>query len=358
MKIIKLMLFCGIVAFFSACQKDNITVTLKTAGSLSVQIIDSSGTTYPKLKVHLLSGVVLSSSSSTSVAEIDEQTTDSKGNVSFGTLEAGTYYIYTDTIKIGNKYYLIGKSFQVISGDSKSLKLNPFEYIGTVKLQVEINTNGGIDTLDLTTLKVALIKYSDYLHLYNANRQHVISKALAIKSPDINGNVEFDNVPANIEYIPYVYINNNDTIGGWSTYGGLSFSKGDIYSSYCYVNLSALIIFKGNINITYTYYSYSTYTTIPVKSANVVLINYNDYNNYNLYSASQSVILSHKVGNVVITNTSGIAAFVNVPVGYDYYQYIYNSKGGTWVTSYVYSIANTTNPYQMQITGSNLGLSK
>jgi hypothetical protein len=356
MKIIKLILFCGIVAFFSACQKDNITVTLKTAGSLSAQIIDSSGTTYPKLKVHLLSGVVLSSGSSLSAAEIDEQTTDNNGNVSFGTLEAGTYYIYTDTIKTGNKYYLIGKSFQVISGDSKSLKLNPFEYIGTVKLQVEINANGGVDTINLTTLKVALIKYSDYK--YNANRQYVISKAIAIKSPNINGNVEFDNVPANIEYIPYVYINNTDTIGGWSTNGGLSFSKGDIYSGYAYVNLSSLIIQKGNISITYTYYSYTTYTNIPVKSANVVLINYNDYYNYNLSNATQSTILSHKVGNVVITNTSGLASFINIPTSNDYYTYIYNTYGGTWVTSYVYSNANTTNNYQMQITGSYLGLSK
>jgi hypothetical protein len=349
MKKLNLFIFVGVIAIFSACQKqnDNITVTLKTAGSLNVQIIDSTGKAYPKVKVHLF----LSYSSS---SELDNKTTDNNGNVNFGTLESGSYYLATDTIKKGNKKYLISKAIQIISGDSKSVVLNPMEYVGTIKLQVYINTSG-IDSIKRTTLRVALVSYND--RITSDNRQKVLSKAADVKSCDASGKVEFDNIPANIEYYAYVYINNSDSVGGWSS-SEYMVSKDDTYSGNATVYATDLIVIRTIVNLTIEYYSYTTFNYKPVQAVNVILVYYDDYYNNSLQYASQNTIKSYKVVSG-ITNSSGVIAFTGVPANKEYFIYIYfNGSYYMWYSSYFEPYSGSSYNQTIEVIGSNLGLTK
>jgi hypothetical protein len=347
MKKINLFIFVGMFAFFTACQKDNITVTLRTAGSLNVQIVDSTGKAFSKVKIHLY----LNSSSS---SELDNKKTDNNGNVNFGTLESGSYFLVTDTIKKGNKKYLISKPIQVISGESKSVVLNPMEYIGTIKLQVGINT-GGIDTIKRTTLRVALVSYID--RISSDNRQKVLSKAVDIKSCDASGKVEFDNIPANIEYSAYVYIDNNDSVGGWSS-SYYEVSKDGTYSGSATVYATDLIVIRTTVKLTIEYYSYSFSAYKPVQSVNVILVDYNDYYNYSLQYASQSIIKSYEVVSG-ITNSIGVVTFTGVPANKEYFAYVYfDVTNDTWGSSYIYPTSGILFSQIIDVTGSNLGLTK
>jgi len=358
MKNIKFSFFVAVisvVAFLSSCQKDSITVSLKTSGTLSVQLADTAGNKFQKVKVHLYSYIVSDGMQITYAGEIDSKLSDSNGSVSFGILEAGNYYVVTDTIKNGKKKYLIAKAVQVISADTKNLIINPFDYVGTIKLHIYIETNGAIDTINRKNLKVALVNYNDYNSL--DNRQKVINKAVDIKSSDANGNVEFDKIPSDIDYMAYVYINNTDTMGGWAS-GSFMVSKDDIYSGEADIYLTNLFIIKANVTLSIQYYSFSSGYDKPVTAANVVLIKYVDYNNYSLNYASQSTILSHKVVSGT-TNTNGMVLFTNVPANIEYYAYVYYSISNyTWITSYMYPYPNYTNSYNFYITGSDLGLTK
>jgi hypothetical protein len=355
MKKINLIIITALIMFLSACQKDKITVTLNTSGSLTVQIADNTGNKFQNIKVHLYTYISSNGSQVLYSGELDSKSTDANGNVNFGTLEAGSYYLVTDTVKNGNKKYLIAKAVQVISGNAKSLVLNPLEYIGTIRLHVNIYTSG-TDTLDRTTLKVALVNYKDYVS--KDNRQKVINKAVDIESCDANGYVEFKNVPSNIQYYAYVYINNNDTIGAWSG-GSFMVSKDDIYSDYFSVNLSSLIVIKTSVNLTIEYNSYVyPYGYQLVQSVNVVLINYDDYYTYSLSYASQTTILSHAIVSG-ITNSSGVVTFANVPANFTYYVYVYfNSTYHTWASSNIYPYSGSSNYYTRDVYGSDLGLSK
>ncbi len=346
MKNFKLYLIIAVVAFFATCQKDNITVTLKTAGNLSVQIADSTGKKYANVKVHLST-----SSSSSYSNDLDVETTDNNGSVNFGTVESGTYYIVTDTIKNGNKKYLIAKPIQIISGDSKNYVFNPFEYVGTFKFKLYLSP----DTIKHTSIQIALVNYNDYSN--RLNRSQVISKAVDVKPFNNAGTVEFDNVPANITYVAYVFINNTDSVGAWIN--TFSVGKDNTYSGSINVNTSSLIVIRTNLSVTYTYYSSASSSYKPVASANVALINYNDYSSYGLSYANYSTILTYAVATAK-TNSSGVVSFTKIPANNQYYAFIYyDNTHYTWSTNYMYPYSTGTNSYSYSLSsGTSLGLTK
>ncbi len=319
MKKLILFLLIAFVAILISCQKDSITVVLKLSGNLNVQIIDSTGKSYPNVKVHLYTFYSYSSGGSSYSDELDLQKTDSKGSIAFGTIQQGTYYVVSDTIRVGNKIYAPSKTVQILSGETKSLVINVQEYTGTFKLQISIYTNGLYDTINRKNLRVALIRYTDYNS--RLNRQAVINRAVAIQNSDGNGMVEFDNIPSNISYYPYVYLNNTDSVGGWGS-SIISVNKGGIYSSYINVYLRDLYVPRTNVKLTITYYSSSSSSYVPLKAANVLLINYNDYSNYNLYNASLNVLNVYKVASGT-TDNNGVITLTGIPVGYSYYPYVY-----------------------------------
>ena len=346
-----------VMAVFTACQKEknDLTVTLKTSGALNVQLVDNTGSKFDNVKVHLYT-YYSSPYSTTSTSfiyggELDTKVSDSNGNANFGTIAEGTYYVVTDTIQKAGQKYLISKALQVTSGDSKNMVLNPLEFIGKLKFSLEIYNNGMRDTLTRTKIKIALVNNLDYSN--NLNRSQVIKKAIAVKSFDANGRVEFDNVPSNIYYYPYVFVDNTDTIGDWSRNGAIMVTKDNTYSGIAYVYFSGLIIPKSSLSLTLQYYN-NGYKAVP--SANVVLVRYNDYYSYNLSYASVSTVLLYAVKKG-ITNSSGTVTFTDVPASVEYYTFVYYSTSKyLWDTNYIYPYSNSVNNYTRNVSGTALGL--
>jgi hypothetical protein len=354
--LILLLTFLSIV-FTTSCQKDQITVNLKQSGSISVQIADSTGKKYSKIKVSLYSTTIISSSSSSysSSLLIDRQSTDDNGHINFGELNAGTYTLASDTVKIGNKKYLMMKPFQVISGSSKNVVLNPMEYVGTIKLSLTIYSSSLYDIIPaLSSIKVALINYRDYNS--SLSRQKVIQRAVAIQNSDASGNVIFNNIPSNFNYYAYAYINNTDTIGSW--YNSTFYvDKDGTYSTNWQIYASSLSNIKGTGLLNFKYYSNTTGNT-NIKNANVLFVKSSDYSNYNLYNQSLSYINTYKVASGV-TDNNGNVTIANLNLNYSYYVLIYYSDTyKTWAGSYYLNVPNPTSYSNYSVTGSYLGLSK
>jgi hypothetical protein len=327
MKKLKFSLLIAMIVGLSACQKDNITVSLNTAGALSVQLADSTGKTYPNVKIHLFNYSPVVAKSAIYHEELDVKVTDMNGTVSFGPLEPGIYNVVTDTIKKGNLNYLISKTIQVPTGESKNVVLNPFDYVGTVKLTLFIATNGHADTLVRTQMRIALVNGSDFSGLLN--RGQVLSRAVSVKSFDADGNVEFDNLPAGIGYYAYIYINDNDTTGAWATNGSIWVTKDEPYSGEVDVNLGNLVIVQSNLTLTLQYYSSNSSSYKPVPFANVALVRYEDFYNILQYS-SQSTVLQFAISHGR-TNSSGTFIFTDIPANLTYIVYVYYSNSfKTW----------------------------
>jgi hypothetical protein len=349
-------LFCLIVSI-SSCQKDQITVNLKQSGNLNVQIADSTGKNYSKIKVGVYSYALISNSSTNylSGAEIDKKTTDNNGNINFGEFSEGNYILIADTIKIGTKKYYMVKPVQIISGSTKSIKLNPTEYVGTIKINISLNTNGATSNVPLlNTLKVALVNYSDYSS--SLNRPKVINRAVDIQKCDLNGNAVFNNIPSYIPYNAYVYIDNTDTIGAWcSSYSELIVDKDGTLTRNYQIDLGSIYIIRGTANINFNYYSYNSGQDRPVQNANVLFVKYIDYYNYNLSYSSLSTILNYKVASG-ITDNSGNVSISGLAIYSNYYILIYNDNYKTWAGSYY--ISSSDNYSNFNISGSSLGLTK
>jgi hypothetical protein len=353
MKLIQLFLI-GTIIFLSACQKDNINVTLITAGNLKVQIKDSTGETYPNVKVHIYSSYSYTSSGYSVGSELDAQKTDSKGNIDFGTISAANYLIVSDTIKIGGTCFITAKPVQIISGDSKFIPLNPNEYIGTLKTTFYVNSGSGTDTLTRTRIKVALVKTSDYSS--KLNRTKVLKKAVSVKTFGADGKAAFTNVPANISYRTYVFINDNDTVGSWGS-SSYWIGKDQIVNGTADGNLNEMLIIRATVSVTMTYYSSSSGTNKSFASANVVLVTSSDYSYYSLYSASVSTVLSHMVTSAK-TDASGKCTVI-VPASSSYYVFVYtDNTHSSWTTSYLSLSSSTSQTASLNVNGSYFGLTK
>jgi len=352
MKNFSILAIVAIIAIFSSCQKDEITVNLKTSGNISVQLIDSAKTTYPKVKVHLYSSYYSTNGSLYYNGEIDVFTTDDKGNVDFGTVAAGTYFVVADTIKNGNKKYIASKMVQVVSGDSKNVMLNPFEHIGNIKLNLNLYTGSSVDTFKRSKMKVALIYANDYYP--KMTRSKILSKALEVKSFNDDGSVAFNNVPANITYMTYVYYNNADTTAGsFCSTNYFSVTKDNTYSSSLSVNLQDIYIIRGNISLLIEYYGNNGTTGVP--KANVILVPYSDYYNNNLSNATINTIKTYAAATGV-TDKNGNITFSKIPANKDYFVLVYYDESKKhWANSSV-STSNYTTTIDMY--GSYLGLSK
>lgn len=130
-KIIGLLAF--VLIFIMCTDETDFTQTLKIDGSLSVNVTDSSDNSIENTKVNLyvesITGDLL-----------DAFYTNSNGNVDFGEVLAGTYVVTIDTpIVNGIKYHPV-KLLQVTSGSDKKAIINVQEFIGKIKLTINMSS--------------------------------------------------------------------------------------------------------------------------------------------------------------------------------------------------------------------------
>ena len=343
-----LILLSGVAVLFSACQKDEITVTLKQAGSLSVQLTDNAGTKYSGITVKVYDSYTSNSS------ELDKKVTDSEGKVDFGELNAGSYYVVADTLKLGNKKYVVGKAVQVVGGSSKSYVFNADDFTGKIKINASLSSSYSYDTLKLKNIKVSLLEY--YYPTGSLNRQQALSKAVYTTTLDKNGNAVFENIPSNITYMAYFYVNNDDTLG-YLSYNNVNVSTGGSSSYSFNLYSSNLYYMLASYTATFTYYSYTTYNETPIKNANVIIVKYNDYSNNDLYYASITEVKKYKVAEYVTDNNGKISG--KLPLSNDFKALVYyNNTSKDWSSSFSLYNSTSTNNVSFSLSGSNLGLSK
>ncbi|MCK9209151.1 MAG: hypothetical protein M0P66_18720 [Salinivirgaceae bacterium] len=124
--------FCALLFVVFSCTKDDeITVTLKTSGTLNVNVADGNGAPFSNTSVRLMT--IIGNYSAT----LEQKKTDGNGNISFGELNEGNYSIVVDTPKIEGIKYMPYQLFQVISGTEKQLNINVAEFVGTFTLTLK-----------------------------------------------------------------------------------------------------------------------------------------------------------------------------------------------------------------------------
>jgi hypothetical protein len=122
----KILSLFALALIASSCNKNNdLTVTLKQSGPLSVNVTNDAGTPLSDVKVKLYV-------SDSEDPYLDAINTDKNGNVNFGEVNSGSYSVVLDTPKVNGIKYMPVKEIQVVSGSKKEVKINVQEYIGTV----------------------------------------------------------------------------------------------------------------------------------------------------------------------------------------------------------------------------------
>lgn len=178
---------------FISCSKDNdVNVTLKTDGTLTVKVTDNSNTLLTGTKVKLYEDF--------GDDYLDALNTDSKGLVDFGNVISGTYTLVVDTPKVSGIKYIPIKKVQVVSGLDKSVTINVQEYIGTLKVTFTKSTylGGG----PFAGLNVILVPVERYNSSYTIN--NLIARAEFSGKTDPQGSITFT-TPSTREFWLIVY---------------------------------------------------------------------------------------------------------------------------------------------------------
>jgi hypothetical protein len=199
----KILLFIVFILLLGSCQKDNITVTLKTSGTLSVIVTDNNKNPLINQNVRLYTYY-----SSMSSNLLDNIKTNSNGEVNFGEVTEGTYTVVIDTPKVNGIKYLPIKTVQVLSGSGKTLTINVQEYSGTLNIKVVDNNNNA-----LSGYNVILIASENFNSSDNINTK--INKAEFRSTTNTSGLAVFQ-IPSSRDFYFIAYDNSKTHISSYN----------------------------------------------------------------------------------------------------------------------------------------------
>ena len=115
--------------------------------------------------------------------------TEESGICDAGKILEGQYgYIITKQVE--NRRYTVKEYFQVISGDDKTIEVNPYTNVGTAKIRI-VDTQGE----PIPYISVALIPHPNYSNV-DDYFDDLLEEAYFIGIADAEGKVVFENVPA------------------------------------------------------------------------------------------------------------------------------------------------------------------
>ncbi|MDR2011042.1 MAG: hypothetical protein LBQ22_11255 [Bacteroidales bacterium] len=193
-KIYLFIIFVFIATIFISCEKDrttNVNINYNQSGFLRIKTINPDNSVLPGAAVTLF----------------DENGTLFHGITNnYGLCEAGYFlqnsYECTASIEKDGKKYMDSKYFQIISGQEKEIVLDPFSNSGKVILKLKFEYNN----TPATGLNVSLIPEDDY-YTYNSIGEY-LQVAQFTGKVDVNSQVVFEDVPADLTYVAIIY--NND----------------------------------------------------------------------------------------------------------------------------------------------------
>jgi hypothetical protein len=206
----------GFIALSCTKEADDLTVTLKNSGTLSVKLVDNEGGTISDTKIRLYESTAESYS-----YNIDELYTDNNGFVNFGEVTSGTYILIADTPKVNDIKYMPVKIVQVLTGSDKQVTINVEEYVGTANLKfveyVDYNYVG-YSNLNVILVPYEKVNYYDSLETF-------IGAAEYTGVTDSEGKLSFT-IPSSRVYYLIVYDENKN----YDKLNYISVSKGEIVS--------------------------------------------------------------------------------------------------------------------------------
>lgn len=124
---------------------------------------------------------------------IFHDTTNSDGTLNVGKLLEGHYECYVRAEK-NNIFYGDRKSFQIISGDTKTIEINPFLNVGTISVKIIDQGSYIIPNVNVALIPFHSYSYEDY------EFDELMEAAYYFEVTDSEGWVTFENVPAGSPY--------------------------------------------------------------------------------------------------------------------------------------------------------------
>lgn len=204
-----MLILCGIIIIAGCRRKEstqfpNVINTNSESGTLLIKVLDKNSQPAGKSYVNVISFVSASTSSYYYNTLVDDST-DGNGEYSAGKLLQGEYTTNV-SIKINNITYTDQKSFQIIAGETKTIRLYPTKNIGKVKIQIlNYNTDS-----PYSGLHVALL--DDYYYYSNTSFANLLNKVLFTQTTDANGWVTFNDIPAGNSFGLLLYYDSNHYI--------------------------------------------------------------------------------------------------------------------------------------------------
>lgn len=198
-----ILLITILISLLSCSDETEYTVILKESGSLEVQLMQNE-IPIANETIYLIPQTYDYNDYKSPIDQyaVDYIETDENGNVDFGEVNAGNYFIATNGIEINNKTYFPVRILQIISGNSKSVTIDAIDYVGSIHLTItEYDYEYGYTPL--SGVKVAIITEDDY---YNANNfDEWMENIIEEKTTDSNGEVSYT-LPSGQRYYAIMYI--------------------------------------------------------------------------------------------------------------------------------------------------------
>ena len=261
---------------FSSCKQDELTLTHKKSGTLSVVLKDAGGVSISNSKLILQRWDT----------EIDDVVTDAAGLGNFGSVREGIYRIYGEDIKDGELAYTFHRSVIVNSAHATNVTIVPSDYNASLELSLREETSDGIYRPFESDVKIALVKVSDE---YNGVESFVVdaefnymkeNTLIELRADGTGYNYKFENIPLH-DYMVMIYTDADHYV--------LQFEidylkKGHTRSRES--TISSVEIRKHELDQTFSVNQYALNSTglVPYENCKVHIVHYDDYNNisYNM----------------------------------------------------------------------------
>ncbi len=331
-----------IMLLLASCKQDELILTHKRSGVLTVQLNDTTGTPIANAKL------ILSRYSE----EIQELETDTNGFVNFGSLMEGHYTIAGEDIKDGEQDYSFNRAALVSSAQETNITIVPSDYSASIHLTLREKTIYDSYAPLGSDVKIALLKYVEDAYMHGSFIEDVKKEFIeenTIKSINADGvsyGFKFDNIPLQ-DYIVLIYTDVNYSMKP------LRFryiKKGDIKTHEETIYSPDIRKYEVNQSFYITRWVYdSSYNSSLVAYPNckIQIIFSNDYNNPIYSNINDFAFISKRSVASGITDANGNATF-KVP-SYRYIIALYYAPDNTFLgeSKYIY---NTTSSQDIEFT--------
>jgi len=298
-----LAILVAFAAIFSSCQEDELTLTHKFSGTLSVTLKTAEGAA--------IEGVTLNLSDDGAI--IDELKTDANGHVNFGSVNSGNYRIFAEDVKDGEYQYSFSKPVQVVAASTKEITIIPSEYNTSVSIRIGERLNYEQETPLGSDVKIALLKLPNNYMYYSDELVFEDIKEFIISEQNADGKKEeytFENIPMDL-YNLLVYTNEDYfTIAtSFSAY-----QKGETEIIKTRVESTEIREYRidQKFSVRQRDYSSSYYNAyIPYSACNIYVVKSEDYQNLS-YTGREDMSTISSLAIAHGTSDEGGLAIINV----------------------------------------------